>query len=484
MSDKNITFLFGAGAECGKLDFGMINGFDYMKSSLFPEDSDNALNAVKEYFDKAQNSDFAFSKHKLQPDKSMLKNFIVYKIIKDNRDNKSLQWVENFKEIICRILNDDDFEYLKSEGVQTTAEFVHTANHKGDKCDNIDKDVQNIVKEFKKCLTDKEKKYSSIKCCDKGDCGNDKNLLQNIFTQGENDKIDFEINIGLGGLLDSYFHTIINPKKYGSQRFSKIFNYYWTCYFVILNGVLKFLSQNDKEKYKEYYYEGKLNYKNILNNLSELTRLIYSSEIKSDKSYYQLIKNKLDAINNCKAYTYKLKGIATTNYFCFCEKIFGLTSCHDENEQCEIVYLNGQLKLFEIPEKLEVFEALKDSCQSKEICQNDSGFFPFIFGPSKIKPIVHSQQVEHYHQFGKMLKDTQILVVLGFNLNEDDNHINSYIHEFIEKGGRAIIVTDKDGQGNAHKKLKCQKEQIEYCIIEYNQNEAAIDKLFKQILGD
>ena len=69
----------------------------------------------------------------------------------------------------------------------------------------------------------------------------------------------------VGGLLDSYFHTIIDPIKYDVKRFSKILNYYWACYFTIIYDILKYF--NKKNKYDRYFKGDKLNYKNVLKDI-------------------------------------------------------------------------------------------------------------------------------------------------------------------------------------------------------------------------
>ena len=64
--------------------------------------------------------------------------------------------------------------------------------------------------------------------------------MKDLFERTDTDGISFDLNIGVAGSLDSYFHTIIDPYKYSVVRFSKIFNYYWACYFAILQDVLVF----------------------------------------------------------------------------------------------------------------------------------------------------------------------------------------------------------------------------------------------------
>ena len=55
-----------------------------------------------------------------------------------------------------------------------------------------------------------------------------------------------------------------------------------------------------------------------------------------------------------------------------------------------IAFINGQLKWFEIPGYLEIVDITKESPQEKNYL-----YFPFIFGQSKIKPIVHPLQLKN-----------------------------------------------------------------------------------------
>lgn len=136
--------------------------------------------------------------------------------------------------------------------------------------------------------------------------------------------------------------------------------------------------------------------------------------------------------------------------------------------------MNGQLNLFEYPETLDVMPMRKMQTDDTML------FFPFIFGQSLVKPIVHRVQTQAFFRFEAILKETNLLVILGFNLNEDDNHINAFIHDYINNGGRVIIVTD-DESPKAHLKLKCREDQIDYCQVKYGNNEKVIDEVFLKI---
>ena len=76
--------------------------------------------------------------------------------------------------------------------------------------------------------------------------------------------------------------------------------------------------------------------------------------------------------------------------------------------------------------------------------------FPFLFGQSLVKPIINKRQIDEFYELKKVLDTAEILVIFGFNINEDDNHINSFLHDFVSTkkiiivnpGARKIYATD------------------------------------------
>ena len=92
-------------------------------------------------------------------------------------------------------------------------------------------------------------------------------------------------------------------------------------------------------------------------------------------------------------------------------------------------------------------------------------FFPFIFGQSLIKPIVSDIQIDAFTEFKSLLNKTDILVVLGYNINEDDNHINALLHKYAKSKGILIAVGEEEtagGKTSVAEKIKCSEDDIEY----------------------
>ena len=205
----------------------------------------------------------------------------------------------------------------------------------------------------------------------------------------------------------------------------------------------------------------------VLQNIEQITKELYNIDIFAlapMNVYYQIIRQKLEAHKS----EIQCIGAITTNYYRFCEIVSSNT-----------IYLNGQLKRFEYPELLEVAD------MNQESVRKDKLLFPFIFGQSLVKPIVNSIQTEEFHRLYELLnsKDgVDILVVLGFNINEDDNHINAFLHDYVKKGKKLIIISN-DEHFDVERKLKCSKSEVVIRKVNYGNNEEVINEIFDEIIN-
>lgn len=244
-----ITFFFGAGAE-GRDNFGIATGFEYLKSSLYSKEyMADFTGALSKYFpNKYFNKNYKYTIHTFDANNFLLKSFIKHKIL------SSTEFLKSYEAEICALLSSYDFNELKEE-----LDEDFKSNLKSLK----DIELLSIKTEFNDILTGTITHYSDIKS----------EFLKDLFTE-KLGKIDFDINIGTAGYLDSYFHTIINPSKYGKIKFSKIFNYYWASYFTILKGVLLYLSKSS-DQFNKYFCGNQLNYSEVLKDINNLTDTIY-----------------------------------------------------------------------------------------------------------------------------------------------------------------------------------------------------------------
>lgn len=435
-----IAFLFGSGAE-GNNNYQIKTGYEFLKATLYAKPVQKGyLDALATYFGKQKFFDhnYSYSKNNINVTNVLLRRFIISKII----DQKNNDFAEKHHEEIEAVLTEDDYNELSENGV--------TNNFKKEK--NEEK-KEALLKEFKEIITDSTKKYDSISTP----------LFKDLFVKKNDGGINFDINVGMANILDSYFHTIINPCKYGKIKFSKIVNYYWACFFTILEDLLRYYSDRwGISSFEEYYSADKMHYEKILLNLRDLMRQLYNEvSIIQDGSYYSIISKNLDREKK----HFECVGILTTNYFRFCESVADV----------KVAYLNGKMCWFEYPESLQVSNIIDES-------DNNRFYFPFVFGQSLIKPIVHSKQVEEFAKMKDILDIADVLVVLGYGINEDDNHVNSFLREFVEKK-KKMVVLGTESEKSVKDKLRYQGNNIQYITIDYRNesNVHVIEKLFSQL---
>ena len=227
--------------------------------------------------------------------------------------------------------------------------------------------------------------------------------------------------------LDGLFHSIalINEREsLHLDSFSKIFNYYWLCYFAIANDVNRFFGL---DRFVD-------NPSEIMNNLVEYGKIIDEIDVnraivERPESYYSCLKEWLVSHND----TYVCLGIGTSNYFRFCEAV---------SEDVRPCYLNGQLGLFEYPDIFEI-KRIKKEPMPNEI------FFPFMFGQSYTKPIVDETQIRYFNRFSRHLKRSRFLIVVGYGVNRTDNHINALFAKHIRQTNNTVIfVVENEGEKN------------------------------------
>lgn len=443
---KKITFFFGAGAE-GKSNFDLPTGFEYLKRTILGDHSKEYLKALKKYFNKMNYfENYRYTSRTTQITIVFLRNFILSKLQSDPNFLKKHQYD------LERILTEDNLDELE-ENLEINAN-IKDINFKIKKNDETDaKIIKEVLNEFKEIITGGKVVFKDITAP----------LLKDLFERNNHGEITFDLNVGAAGYLDGYFHTIINPTKYGVNKFSIIFNYYWACYFTIIEGILKHCkNQNCVNELLEYLNDDDtLNYLKILENIRDFTKQLYANYVNMGKpdTYYQLISEELKN----KSYLVECKGAITTNYYPFAKTV-------SDN----LVFLNGCLKLFEFPEILEVRDLETESIPQDHL------FFPFIFGQSLVKPVVHPKQMEEFKQFSTIINDSDILVIFGFNINEDDNHINAFLHNYVQTNKKLIVVGSSDAK-TVSKRLKCLDSQVEYCKVDYSDNKKVIEDMFKKI---
>lgn len=234
---------------------------------------------------------------------------------------------------------------------------------------------------------------------------------------------DLVDNFTYYGAVEKDFSSLASPKKAGQRIFWRLINYFWTAFFAIYGPLTgkTFVSADD--------------YGKVLSNLSEVRETWVSDEIKrrSKDSYYAKLKKEFP------------KSIAvTTNYTPFVEQYWSDQS----------IYLAGRLTQMEDPINLELLDLREKHNLSNRL------LFPFMMTQAPIKPIVFPEQIREYSKFDEALKKCGLLVIIGYSLSENDNHVNVYLREFLKKQGKPIIYCNYVEKGKSPKSVAWLLEQL------------------------
>lgn len=227
------------------------------------------------------------------------------------------------------------------------------------------------------------------------------------------------------GILDEEFHTLIHPKALGPQKFWRVVNAYTRAYLCLVENLFK--------------EDATVNYQKILKNPRiVLDKMKEFSEGIVENNYYNELKKMKEQINI---------EVVTTNYTTLCQHITGL-------EPCEIAYIHGRFGLFENPRTLEVIDYDKDGDSFQR--NSEDVYFPYIFVQSGVKPIVDEIQIKEYNKMIDFFDDSDTIIIVGYNINSDDNHVNSIIRSSVIKGKKVVYLNYIDNnQDNKNNNENC-----------------------------
>ena len=272
-----------------------------------------------------------------------------------------------------------------------------------------------------------------------------------------------EKDMEFAGCLERDFATLMGLNKNDNFRYNRLFNYYWSSFFSIMDEIVK----KDKElieKYKLLTKNKQINYSNVFSNLKAIITEIYDEkflknyENNKNKNYYKTFSSK-DLDN------YKLHSVITTNYTPFMELYFDRkennnAKCDNkQDERKKSIYLSGKLPLFERSDENEVFDIRDENIDNTKLKPID--YFPFIMTQSPIKPIIHPKQIIEYNNFLKALESSEILIIIGYSLTKNDNHICCFLKEYYLKGNTIIYCKYKKQNQNSTRKQQINKEAEE-----------------------
>ena len=345
-----------------------------------------------------------------------------------NKINKSNSYIINNEKIIHHKAHNILYQTLKEckdefEFNDEDNEIINSyLEYKNGNKDEIDKDIStrflNIYKtQFYDLIDNREK-------------SNDKNL--NIFLE----------NASFYSYIDSYFNYLRYPEKYKNEC-SKVMKLYYAALNSILNNIGDFNKLLDEECCDVLGFRKKLfnyiveNQKNIIDKYNE-----------NDKLYYNQIKK-------FKNDEWEVN-VVTTNYTNFAKEIIELDDKY-------IVNIHGKLELFENLKTKEI----KKITEFKE----EDIIFPYIMIQSGVKPIISSFQIDNMKKASDNIKKSDILIVLGFNVNSDDEHITTFLRDRLnEKKVIKFVIYDPDYDKYILNIKKIFNDKIEYCQFDKSSN--------------
>lgn len=243
-----------------------------------------------------------------------------------------------------------------------------------------------------------------------------KNLYKNFVLDEkdgsvlESEKEIFFKNISLCSFADELFNYLRFPKIYPTET-TKVLKLYYSAFCSIIKSLLK-ISEN--KNIKEYFSDDIVQNRRKIQSIIENCESSIIEKRKEDNNlYYSIIKKYLSPDETC---------IITTNYTKFAQMITGF----------DVAYIHGRLDMFE-----DLFT--KKVSEIENFTNQESVIFPFIFIPSGVKPIVCKWQIKQYEMAIKAFEEAEALIILGYSINSDDEHIKNFIRDRLENKKKVYL---------------------------------------------
>ena len=303
------------------------------------------------------------------------------------------------------------YETIKENG---DLHFVDTENIISD-YDKMNSQNFNIPVEEKHRITDRFRNFYKTNIYD---VLTKKNLDSSKLSDN---LVNFLRYISLCSFSDGLFNSLRYPNMY-IKSVNKVLKIYFAAFNSIMKGMRKASDCKSDYDFMDNLKDRSLN--SIVENRTKLNSYIDDlqdiilQKKDSDTLYYRIIRNIYEE------YEAKIElSVVTTNYTNFAEKVIGLKD--------SVFYIHGKLDYFESIENKSV-KKLSDFNLENDV------IFPFIFIPSGIKPVVCNWQIKQYAKAVEAFENADCLIVLGYGLNSDDEHITNMLKERIINGKKIL----------------------------------------------
>lgn len=204
--------------------------------------------------------------------------------------------------------------------------------------------------------------------------------------------------------LDSSFNSLSCPEKFKNEA-GRVISCYCSAYLSIYKAIYRVDIPKNRNEIVE----------SINNPVGSLSL--------PEDSYYLATKRAVEKYKDIQF------AFCTTNYTRIAETVIG----HEKS----FSYIHGRMDLFENLVTKEV-KTLDKFAESDIV-------FPFLAIRSGIKPIINSTQIKEWNKFVNDLDDSDVLIIVGYGFNNDDEHITNLIREAISKNTIKVYQTNFDG---------------------------------------
>ena len=229
------------------------------------------------------------------------------------------------------------------------------------------------------------------------------------------------------GFCSKWYEVIKNPKSDSEQKIKDFF---------LKNAVL--FDALDEKFNSLRYQNPNSNAKRVMIAYASvfilMVKCLYDVPLNFVWSYdnvFDKLKEEYSVAPKCNCYyktVKKIQGeyfIVTPNYTDLAKKI----------TQKDVVYLHGNLSWFEDLKTLSVYDCIEE----RDKINLSNRIIPFIMIPSGVKPIICGKQISQFYKFISALNKSEVLCIIGYKFNSEDNHINSLVADWLKKERSQIV---------------------------------------------